>query len=95
MAEAMAVVGLVMATYATIDLIIKHTDLLADGLASHHDLKNATQNLDDFRVKSANASLRQQLDLAHQLMRTSNDEEVKINLSTSFERHSEVHHPSW
>jgi Protein tyrosine and serine/threonine kinase len=85
MAEAMAVVSLVMATYATIDLIIKHTDLLADGLASHHNLKSATQNLDDFRIKSANASLRQQLDLAHQLMKTSNDEEVKTNLSTSFE----------
>ena len=85
MGEAIAVVGLVIATYATIDINIKHTNLLADGLASHRGLKDATQNLDDFRVKSANASLRQQLDLAHQLTRTSSDEEVKTNLSTSFE----------
>lgn len=86
MAEgAIAIVGLVMATYATIDLIIKHTDLLASGLSTHHSLKEATQNLADFQVKNAKTELCQQLDLAQQILRVGSDEEAKKSLSNSFE----------
>jgi serine/threonine protein kinase len=85
MAESLAIVGVALATYATIDLIVRHTDLLADGLQSHHDLKHATQNLDAFRVKGATTELRQQLDLAKQILKTTNDEDVKANLDSSFE----------
>jgi hypothetical protein len=85
MAEALAVVPLVLAVYATIDLLVKHTDLLASELESHHDLKTATQNLHAFRVEGAKSQLHQELDLAKQLRKNSNDEDVKANLDTSFQ----------
>lgn len=69
MAEAQVVVPLVMNTYAAVDLLVKHTDLLANGLEFHHDLKTATQNLHAFRVKGAKIQLHQELDLAQQVLR--------------------------
>jgi hypothetical protein len=85
MAEALVIVPLVLAVYATVDLLVKHTDLLANGLESHHDLKTATQNLDAFRVEGAKTQLHQELDLAQQVLKTTNDEDVKTNLDNSFQ----------
>ena len=85
MAEALVIVPLVMAVYATIDLLVKHTDLLVNGLESHHDFRTMTQNLHAFRVEGAKSQLHQELDLAQQVLRTTNDEDVKINLDNSFQ----------
>ena len=85
MAEALAVVPLVLAVYATIDLLVKHTDLLAKGLESCIDFKTATQNLGAFRVEGARTQLHQELELAQQVLKTTNNEDVKTSLDNAFQ----------
>lgn len=80
----MAIVGLAMATYATIDLIIKHTDWVANTLTSRRSLQAAKKNLEGFEIQRTKRELRQQLDIAHRIQQRSHDEKLKEDLEESF-----------
>src|SRR5438046_1822870 len=84
--DPLTIFTIVAASYATIDLIVKHARALSESLEDRRSLKASAENLQAFTIQGVEQMLYQRLDLAKSILQGSTKEDVKRNLDANFQK---------